>query len=154
MPHCSYKNRPLLWFKMPIKCEFYCLSSDEYINLTLYGFLHVILNLRWGGVWQSNMTKQINPGCLCAHAWIFNESERSIWAQRWSSSPLFLFMKRCRYLFKTKTGTELRNCFNENGQSNSYLNDFTVFNSVKSDIKAAHYILLIRPRLIDPDFKI
>ena len=34
-----------------------------------------------------------------------------------------------------------------------YYNYFTAFISVNSHIKAAHYILLIKPRIIKPHFK-
>lgn len=53
-----------------------------------------------------------------------------------------------------KTCTELRNCFNEKRQCGSIIKIISpTFISVNSHIKAAHYILLIKPRIIEPDFK-
>lgn len=48
---------------------------------------------------------------------------------------------------------ELSNCFNEKRQCNYYKIYFTMFISVNSHIKAAHYILLISPRIIETYFK-
>lgn len=53
-----------------------------------------------------------------------------------------------------KTCTELRNCFNEKRQRGSIIKIISpTFISVNSHIKAAHYILLIKPRIIEPYFK-
>lgn len=60
----------------------------------------------------------------------------------------------CCHVFMIKTCRELSNCFNEKRQWNSIIKIILPrFISVNSHIKAAHYILLIKPRIIEPYFK-